>query len=69
MSSKNCLEFAEPTMNESTDSEENSDSQESRASATSSGSYEASAERQVAHPYVMDDGYRRFADELDWGIL
>ena len=25
--------------------------------------------RRVAHPYIADEGYRRFADDFDWGLL
>ncbi|MCU1477204.1 MAG: hypothetical protein JWQ64_1897 [Subtercola sp.] len=56
-------------MNESTDSEENTGSQEPHASTTSSGAFDSQAEPQIAHPYVLDDCYRRFTDELDWGII
>ncbi|GGF29231.1 hypothetical protein [Subtercola lobariae] len=36
------------------------------------GEHEAAGfdgETHVAHPYVADDNYRIFTDDLDWGLL
>ncbi len=56
-------------MNETTDFAESKGDQESHATPLPGGALDASTEQQVAHPFVSDDGNRRLADELDWGLI